>query len=171
MANDPREDPPRPATGSARGPRPSPPHRADRAAAADPGAADPSRLRAATLSEAFTIRNRVQREQMGMPPDAEHVFRSMAVGVARPRGAAAGIDDAFEGLWTGTKGALRATTHWHMKSRAGTVGRAGLGPLLGRIHASRPEVTIHLIGHSFGARVVAFALGGLPPGSTGPPHP
>jgi hypothetical protein len=99
------------------------------------------------------------------PPD--HVFRSMAVGVPRPRGAAAGIDDAFEGLWTGAKEALRATTYWHMKSRAGTVGRAGLGPLLGRIHASRPEVKIHLIGHSFGARVVSFALSGLPAGLDG----
>jgi hypothetical protein len=103
------------------------------------------------------------------PPD--HVFRSMAVGVARPRAAAAGIDDAFEGLWTGAREALRATTYWHMKSRAGTVGRAGLGPLIGRIHASQPGVRVHLIGHSFGARVVSFALSGLPAGLDGPASP
>jgi subtilisin family serine protease len=69
MANDPREDQPRPSTGTAPRVRRSPPLRVDGAAAADPGAADPSRLRAATLSEAFTIKDRVQREQMGMPPD------------------------------------------------------------------------------------------------------
>ena len=48
-----------------------------------------------------------------------------------------------------------------MKNRAGTVGRVGLGPVLGRLPAG---VRAHLAGHSFGARLVSFALAGLPAG-------
>ena len=42
------------------------------------------------------------------------------------------------------------------------MGKEGVGPLIGRLHAARPELRIHLIGHSFGARLVSFALAGLP---------
>jgi hypothetical protein len=55
-----------------------------------------------------------------------------------------------------------------MKKRAGAVGRQGLGPLLGRIHQADPEVRIHLLGHSFGARLVSFALAGLPDPANSP---
>ena len=51
-----------------------------------------------------------------------------------------------------------------MKNRAGTVGRNGLGPLLGRLHAAAPDVRVHLVGHSFGARLVSYALAGMPAG-------
>jgi hypothetical protein len=72
---------------------------------------------------------------------------------------AAGLGDALKGIWNGAKEALRQATYWQMKNRAGVVGRAGLGPLLGRL-----PVRVHLIGHSFGARVVSYALAGLPDG-------
>ena len=57
-----------------------------------------------------------------------------------------------------------------MKNRAGVVGANGLGPLIGRIAANGdfPTPRIHLVGHSFGARVVSFALAGLPPGDPSP---
>ena len=55
-----------------------------------------------------------------------------------------------------------------MKNRAGTVGRNGLGPLLGRLPAG---VRVHLVGHSFGARLVSFALAGLPAGARRPCGP
>ena len=74
---------------------------------------------------------------------------------------AAGIGDAFGRLLHGAKEALRGATYWQMKNRAGTVGRAGLGPLLGQLP---PGVRAHLVGHSFGARLVSFALVGLPAG-------
>jgi len=48
-----------------------------------------------------------------------------------------------------------------MKARAGTVGRNGLGPLLAALHAQSPAIRVHLIGHSFGARLVSFALSGV----------
>ena len=74
----------------------------------------------------------------------------------------AGIGDSLRGILNGAKEALRAATYWQMKNRAGVVGRRGLGPLLGRLDATR--VRVHLVGHSFGARLVSFALAGLPPG-------
>ena len=43
-----------------------------------------------------------------------------------------------------------------MKERAGTVG-AGLNQALGQIRRDHPEPPIHLVGHSFGARVVTAA--------------
>ena len=73
----------------------------------------------------------------------------------------AGIGDAFGRLLHGAKEALRQATYWQMKNRAGTVGRVGLGPVLGRLPAG---VRAHLAGHSFGARLVSFALAGLPAG-------
>ena len=53
-----------------------------------------------------------------------------------------------------------------MKYRADGVGRSGLGPLIGAIHERQPDIRVHLQGHSFGARVVSFALAGLPEGAS-----
>ncbi|MEU4237305.1 hypothetical protein [Actinoplanes sp. NPDC026619] len=78
----------------------------------------------------------------------------------------AGIGDRLRRLRNGAKEALRGATYWEMKGRAGVVGRKGLGPLLGRLAAARPGLRIHLIGHSFGARLVSYALDGLPAGAS-----
>ncbi|SEO09908.1 alpha/beta fold hydrolase [Actinacidiphila rubida] len=67
-------------------------------------------------------------------------------------------------VWDGAKELLRQATYYAMKGRAGTVGEQGLGPLLGRLATEAPGVRVHLVGHSFGARLVSFALRGLPPG-------
>ncbi len=61
-----------------------------------------------------------------------------------------------------------ALSFWMMKRRAGEVGerlgREHLGPLLARLDASGPR--LHLIGHSFGAKVLTSAvLAGLAPRS------
>ena len=68
------------------------------------------------------------------------------------------------GLLHGAKEALRQATYWQMKNRAGTVGRNGLGPLLGRLAPPTRQSRVHLVGHSFGARLVSYALAGLPAG-------
>ncbi|MBZ4322642.1 serine-threonine protein kinase [Streptomyces huiliensis] len=65
-------------------------------------------------------------------------------------------------VWRGALELLRQGTYWEMKRRAGVVGREGLGPVAGELAGRGPRV--HLVGHSFGARLVAFALGGLPDG-------
>lgn len=68
-------------------------------------------------------------------------------------------------LWNGAKEVLRQATYYQMKARAGVVGEHGLGPLLVELAARRPALRVHLIGHSFGGRVVSFALRGLPAGA------
>ena len=50
-----------------------------------------------------------------------------------------------------------------MKERAGLVGRTGLNEALREIRRNKPDLRIHLIGHSFGARVVTAAANALDP--------
>jgi hypothetical protein len=83
-------------------------------------------------------------------------------------GGAAGFGDAFGRLWKGAKEALRQLTYFEMKKRAGVVGKDGLGPVLGRLGAAAPELRVHLLGHSFGARLVSFALAGVPDAGASP---
>ncbi|MFJ6558527.1 serine-threonine protein kinase [Streptomyces sp. NPDC091412] len=66
--------------------------------------------------------------------------------------------------WDGAKELLRQATYYTMKRRAGTVGERGLGPVVGRLAQAAPGVRVHLVGHSFGGRLVSFALSGLPEG-------
>ena len=108
-----------------------------------------------------------QGELALLTDDPEEVFGRFADAVPRSGGGpAAGFGDTFGRLWDGAKEALRQLTYFEMKKRAGVVGKEGLGPLLGRIHRADPDVRIHLIGHSFGARLVSFALAGLPDGDS-----
>lgn len=81
-------------------------------------------------------------------------------------GGTASLGDVLGRLWNGAKEALRTATYWEMKNRAGTIGRVGLGPLLGALAAAAPGLKIHLIGHSFGARLVSYTLAGLPAGAS-----
>ncbi|WP_181143591.1 serine-threonine protein kinase [Streptomyces cinnamoneus] len=73
-----------------------------------------------------------------------------------------GLGDAWEKLWRGALELLRQASYWEMKRRAGTVGRAGLGPVLALLAADPPGPRIHLVGHSFGGRLVAFAAQAVP---------
>jgi hypothetical protein len=52
---------------------------------------------------------------------------------------------------------LRVLTVYQMKDRAGTVGAFGVGPLLRDLLAAK-EVKLHLIGHSFGGKVMLSAI-------------
>ncbi|MEJ7586634.1 MAG: hypothetical protein WKI04_03620 [Ferruginibacter sp.] len=75
-------------------------------------------------------------------------------------GSAAGIGDFFGGLFSGARNLLNYVTFFQMKERAGKVGSKGLNPVLKDIRAQIPAVKLHLIGHSFGARVVTAAVAG-----------
>ncbi|MCZ4118176.1 serine-threonine protein kinase [Streptomyces sp. H39-S7] len=65
-------------------------------------------------------------------------------------------------LWNGAHELLRQATYFAMKRRAGTIGQRGLGPVLGGLAQTATPARVHLVGHSFGARLVSFALLGLP---------
>ncbi|MGR4884513.1 serine-threonine protein kinase [Streptomyces sp. LARHCF249] len=86
-----------------------------------------------------------------------------------PPGDSPGRGLAFGGglrpLWSGAKELLRQATYYKMKKRAGVVGERGLGPVLADLAARRPGLRIHLVGHSFGARLVSFALRAVPDGA------
>ena len=74
-------------------------------------------------------------------------------------GGAAGLGDIFSGIKSGAIRFLNYLAYYEMKKRAGTVGQKGVAPLLDRLadHVQR----IHLVGHSFGCRVVTAAAATL----------
>ena len=73
---------------------------------------------------------------------------------------AAGLGDFFKGITAGASNLLNCVTYYQMKDRAGTVGRTGVNVAVSRIRADLPNVKIHLVGHSFGCRVVTAAATG-----------
>ncbi|MCX5156292.1 serine-threonine protein kinase [Streptomyces sp. NBC_00291] len=86
-------------------------------------------------------------------------------GGARAGGVNSALGGGLRALWSGAKEVLRQATYYQMKKRAGVVGEHGLGPVLAELAHRRPALRIHLIGHSFGARVAAFSLRAVPDGS------
>lgn len=76
-------------------------------------------------------------------------------------GGAAGLGDLAGKVWQGAKEALRQLSYWQMKNRAGVVGRNGLGPEIDRLADEYPALRFHLVGHSFGGRLVSYALAGM----------
>ncbi|MGW3207210.1 serine-threonine protein kinase [Streptomyces sp. NPDC001135] len=83
-----------------------------------------------------------------------------ALAAVRSPGAPAGF--RIPNPWDGAKELLRQAAYYTMKRRAGTIGEHGLGPVIGQLAHAAPGVRVHLAGHSFGARLVSFALCGLP---------
>ena len=74
-----------------------------------------------------------------------------------PGGAANIFTDLGRGVFAAAQRILNFTTYYQMKERAGLVGRVGLHPTLRRLRRELPEVRLHLVGHSFGARLVSAA--------------
>jgi hypothetical protein len=72
-----------------------------------------------------------------------------------PAGGAAGLGDIFSGIKAGAIRFLNYLAYYEMKKRAGTVGQNGVGPMLDRLAGNVQR--IHLVGHSFGCRVVTAA--------------
>jgi hypothetical protein len=101
-------------------------------------------------------------------PESDYAKIAAQFGTAGTEGAAEGIGDIFRTVWNGAKGVLRVASYYVMKARAGQIGRAGLGPLLTSLHQAAPEARVHLIGHSFGARLVSFSLPGIPSAEQSP---
>ncbi len=75
--------------------------------------------------------------------------------VHAPEGGAAGLAAFFSGFKASAMNILNYTTYYEMKARAGNVGKNGVAKLIENL---APQVQrIHLIGHSFGGRVVTAA--------------
>lgn len=83
-------------------------------------------------------------------------------GTASGLGGAAGFRDLLGGIKAGFLHLLNYTTYYVMKARAGTVGEKGVEPLMEKLRGARPDLRMHMIGHSFGCRVVAAAVNALP---------
>jgi hypothetical protein len=87
--------------------------------------------------------------------------RPAAIFEGDARGAAAGLGSAFNGVQAAAWRLLNYATYYQMKKRAGHVG-AGLNEVLAHVRSipSGSDLRVHLVGHSFGARVVTAAVVG-----------
>jgi len=86
---------------------------------------------------------------------------------ARPAaGGAAGLGSMFKGFTSAARNLLNFTTYYQMKERAGLVGSGGVNDVLRKIRAKAANLKLHLVGHSFGGRLVAAAA--LGPGGKAP---
>lgn len=94
-------------------------------------------------------------------PKAAYQAAAEVFGSAPAGSSTQGIGDWFTNAINGAKEAVRVLSYNVMKTRAGDIGRSGLGPLLAELHRRSPGLRVHLIGHSFGARLVSFALSGV----------
>jgi hypothetical protein len=98
---------------------------------------------------------------------------SAGMGGATSMGGAAGLGDWIGKAVNGAKSLVNLVTYYQMKTRAGDVGTGGVYDMLRQIRAARPAdgtnpLRLHLIGHSFGCRLVTAATAG--PANT-PPLP
>lgn len=103
------------------------------------------------------------------PPSAEEILRVWKAASPEPEtvsdedfgtadgGGAAGPQAAGGLGFLDPRPAVRMFTVWQMKDRAGTVGVKGVGPLL-RDLLARSQARVHLIGHSYGGKVVLSAI-------------
>lgn len=79
-----------------------------------------------------------------------------------PGGAAVSLSDLARGVFAAGQRFLNFTTYFQMKERSGLVGKVGLQPVLRRLRRDLPAVRLHLVGHSFGARLVSAAAAASP---------
>ena len=86
-------------------------------------------------------------------------------GGAASIGGAAGFDP-LQSIKNAALALLNVTTYWTMKERAGLVGRTGVAQTIAKaLNQQGGALKVHLIGHSFGGRLVTSAANALPGGS------
>jgi hypothetical protein len=91
-----------------------------------------------------------------------------AVGAIPPppaAGQAAGVGDIVASAKAAARRLVNFATYYQMKERAGIVGRGGVNAVLTQVSARQPNLRVHLVGHSFGGRLVtaAASAGGFRP--------
>lgn len=87
-----------------------------------------------------------------------------ATSLSRSGGAAA-VGDILTGFVAAAQRIANYTTYYEMKQRAGTVGSTGVFQLMRRLRERNSTLRLHLIGHSFGGRLVIAAAHALPSGT------
>lgn len=100
--------------------------------------------------------------------DGDELLRRMsrpARDGASSMGGAAGLGAWFGKVADGARNLANLVTYYQMKARAGAIGQGGVYDMLRRIRQERPAdgpspLRLHLIGHSFGARLVTAAAAG-----------
>ncbi len=80
-------------------------------------------------------------------------------------GGAAGVGDLLSGFKAAARRIANFTTYCTMKQRAGLVGSTGLARVLRQLRDQQPDLRLHLVGHSFGGRLVTAAANALPVGT------
>lgn len=81
-------------------------------------------------------------------------------GFEEEEGGAAGFGEFFGGIKEGARNFLNLLTGYTMKNRAGLIGAGGVHDLLVRLREEKPALRLHLIGHSFGGRLLSAAASG-----------
>jgi hypothetical protein len=98
---------------------------------------------------------------VGAPPVAGGGAASIGIaGPGSPASAAASLGETFSGILSAARNLLNYSTYYLMKDRAGIVGRRGVNGVLRQLKAARPDLRIHLVGHSFGGRLVTATADG-----------
>ncbi|HEY4005812.1 MAG TPA: hypothetical protein VGM60_11590 [Pseudonocardia sp.] len=117
--------------------------------------------------EFFTESGTVVMERLAEPIP---MTAPAAGGDPGPRnGHAVASADPTGGSLAAARNVLNYVTFYAMKNRSGVIGEQGLAPTIAKIKGERPAVRVHLVGHSFGARLVAAAARVAPP--AGPADP
>ncbi len=75
-------------------------------------------------------------------------------------GGAAGLGNLLSGIGGSLVHVMNYASYYMMKTRAGNVGRIGAYQVLREIRDDFPRLRLHLVGHSFGARLVTAATDG-----------
>jgi hypothetical protein len=95
-----------------------------------------------------------------LPPPGEVRSSGEAASTGGPKGTAASVGGLFSGMKASALKLVNTVTYYKMKERAGTVGSGGVFETLKQIKGALPNLKLHLIGHSFGGRLVTAATAG-----------
>ncbi|ETT26863.1 hypothetical protein RAJCM14343_1685 [Rhodococcus aetherivorans] len=77
-------------------------------------------------------------------------------------GGAAFLGDLVDGAKAGARRLANYATYYSMKARASVVGAAGVASVLSQVRRESPNLPMHLVGHSFGGRLVTAAATTFP---------
>lgn len=103
-------------------------------------------------------------DRFAEPVPVELVQGQGGVAALDEGGAAGFLGDLLSGPRAAARRIANYATYYQMKARAGAVGRSGMASTLTRVRDRYPDLPVHLVGHSFGGRVVVSAASLLEPG-------